>query len=325
MTSADRVCYVKAKGGMGNRMLCAASGILWARAAGRTCFVDWRDDAYSRAGENSIFHFFDPPNAVKDPPNDEAESVAPAVWKGRLGESVSNVFRTSDPSAHRRVSAHKQYSIDASRVDQAEQTAVFWHYMDQIHASRKVIEAKLNGYRGLNYEQMLGKALREELPLRSEVTRRIDAFADEHFSGRVIGLHIRYSDAKAPVDKCERALERMVREDPDAKIFLATDSREMEQRIRDRYGSVLITEKWLPEGGEAAHQNPDCDEPVENGIEALTDMYLLARCDRLIYARRSTFSFVSACVGDFARVDVVDVDARDPKVLAKRMVRRLVA
>jgi hypothetical protein len=70
---------------MGNRMLCAASGLIWARAVGRACFVDWRDDAYSREGENSLFHFFDPPHAIRDP---RASTINPSSPRfGRVGST----------------------------------------------------------------------------------------------------------------------------------------------------------------------------------------------------------------------------------------------
>jgi len=75
-TQSD-ICIVKTKGGMGNRMLCAASGILWAKAVGRVPFVDWRDEAYSRERENSFFHFFENPAVLHDPPDNEHEIYPP--------------------------------------------------------------------------------------------------------------------------------------------------------------------------------------------------------------------------------------------------------
>ena len=323
--SETRHCVVKAKGGMGNRMLCAASGLIWARAVGRACFVDWRDDAYSREGENSLFQFFDPPHAIRDPEGIDDQSVEPAVWQGRLDMSPSKLFHEIDPAAHRSISAHKRYSIDPRRSDHAARTVVFWHYMDQIHASARVVGGVLPGYRGLGYTAMLSKALREELPLRADLAEWVDRFAAEHFDRPTIGVHIRYSDRKAPVARCTEALRRLRQKLPDARVFLATDSRAVENDFKREFGEVVVTEKWLPEPGEAAHQNPNCDDPVANGVEALRDMMLLARCTGLVYARRSTFSFVSHCVGSFERGMVIDVDRADPKIIARRLIRRLVA
>lgn len=143
--------------------------------------------------------------------------------------------------------------------------------------------------------------------------------------GPSIGVHIRYSDRKAPVDRCEAAVRRMLDRLPGARIFLSTDSRLIERSFAEKFGDVIVTEKWLPEPGEAAHQNPNCNDPVMNGIEALRDMMLLARCDALVYASRSTFSLVSHRVGSFRPGMVTDVDRVNPGVLARRVVRRMVS
>lgn len=325
MPTDPGLCIVKAKGGLGNRMLCAASGILWSRAVGRRCFVDWSDDTYSRAGENSVFHFFDPPHAERDAGEIDPETVLPAVWRGRLDRSPSRLFHEIDPAAHRSITVHKRYSIDVSRADHDAQTVVFWHYMDQIHRASRLIRDRVPGYAGRGYLGILSKALREELPPRKEIRDWVDRFAHQQLSGPTIGVHIRYSDRKAPVQRCELATERLRRRIPDATIFLATDSRMIEHAFAKKFGRIVTTEKWLPNVGEAAHQNPSCEDPVQNGVEAMRDMLLLAGCDGLVYARRSTFSFVSACIGGFEPGMVIDVDRTDPGVLARRMIRRLVA
>lgn len=320
-----KLCIVKTKGGMGNRMLCAASGILWARAVGRRCYVDWRDDAYSRNGENSLFHFFDPPHVDRELGSFADDSVEPAVWRGRTDTSVSKLFHEIDFAAHRSILAHKRYSIDPARDDQTAEAVVFWHYMDQIQRASRLIRNNIPGYARLGYKAIISKALIEELPLRADLAADIDLFASEHFRGPMIGVHIRYSDRKAPVEKCEAAVRRLLAKHPNASLFLATDSRKIEESFAEKFGTVIVTSKWLPELGEAAHQNPNCQDAVANGVEALRDMMLLARCDALVYARRSTFSFVSHCVGGFEPGTVVDVDRADPSVLARRLLRRIVA
>lgn len=321
---SGRLCIVKAKGGMGNRMLCAASGILWARAAARQCYVDWHDDAYSSDGENSLFHFFDPPSVLRDLSIRSESQVVPSIWKGRLGLSPSALFHQMDPAAHNSITAHRRYSVDASRIDQPEPIAVFWHYMDQIEKSKSLIRERVPGYDQLSYAAILSKALREELPLVPHLAAEVDQFVMKRFRSPVIGVHIRYSDRKAPIDRCRNALRRMRARYPNAQIFLATDNRKVERDFRENYDEVLVTEKWLPEAGKPAHQSTACTDAVKNGNEAIRDMYLLSRCDALVYARRSTFSFVSECIGGFGRDRVIDVDRWNPSIRAKRLLRRIV-
>jgi len=54
----SKYVLVKAKGGMGNRMLCALTGLLYGQLTGRKVIVDWRDQAYSKDGTNSFSKFF---------------------------------------------------------------------------------------------------------------------------------------------------------------------------------------------------------------------------------------------------------------------------
>ncbi len=319
------IAVIKTKGGMGNRMLCAASGILWAKAVGRAPFVDWRDEAYSRDRENSFFHFFDNPDVLRDPPADEHE-IVPPVWQGHLDKSVSEMLHTYDPDKHSSLTIHKKYSIDPTRADYPQPTAVFWYYMGRFDAISRLVRDRLPGYAGLSVEAISRKALREELALTQPLRAQIDAFHAEHFTGPTVGVHVRYSDRTTDPAKLEAAARAQLARLPDnASIFLATDNRRVEDDYRTTFEHVITTPKWFPPEGATMHQNTDCTDPIANGNEALLDMYLLARCDALVYASRSTFSEISRLVSDIPADRVTDVDRRDPKMLAKKLARRLTA
>ena len=318
------ICIVKSKGGMGNRMLCAASGLLWARAAGRRPYVDWRDNAYSRAGENSFFHFFESPAVDRSPPPDSAE-VHPPVWSGHLDWSVSRMLHAYDPTKHASLTIHKKYSLDPSRADYPQPLVVFWYYMGRFAAMAPLVRERVPGYAGLTIGAITSKALREELPLVPSIRERIDAIVSERWARRVIGGHVRYTDRTIDLGKLERAVEAQRRRMPGAVLFLATDNRRVEEEYRRKFGEVLTTPKWFPPEGAVMHQNEQCPDPVENGVQALVDMFLLARCDALVYANRSTFSEISRRLSDLPRDRVIDVDRRHPPMIAKRVIRYLTA
>lgn len=317
-------CIVKAKGGMGNRLLCAASGILWSRAAGREPFVDWRDKAYSRSGENSFLHFFDNATVLREPPA-ETDDVHPPVWRGHLDMSVSEMFHAYDPDKHSSFTIHKKYSIDPSRAEYPQSLVVFWYYMGRFASIAPLARARLPGHAGLSVEEIARKALREELPLRQEIRERIERFARDHWAERVIGVHVRHTDQTTNLGKLERAAEAHRRRMPDAAIFLATDNRQVEESYRRKFGRVITTPKWFPPEGATMHQSEHCADPVENGVEALVDMYLLARCDALVYASRSTFSEISRLVSDIPPNRVTDIDRHNPKVVGLRLARRVIS
>ena len=49
----DKYLIVKGLAGLGNRMLSALTGILYARLSGRRLIIDWRDPTYSSDGSNA--------------------------------------------------------------------------------------------------------------------------------------------------------------------------------------------------------------------------------------------------------------------------------
>jgi hypothetical protein len=318
------VCVVKTKGGMGNRMLCAASGILWARAAGRAPFVDWRDNAYSRGGANAFFDFFNNPRVLREAPTEPGE-VFPPVWRGHLDKSVSEMLHSYDPDKHSSLTIHKKYSIDPARVDYPQALVVFWYYLGRFGAIAPVARERVEGYAGLSVEETTRKALREEMVLTDRVRGRIDEFVAQGWPERVVGVHVRFTDRTTNLGKLEAAVRGYLQRMPGAAVFLATDNRRIEDEYRRRFGHVVTTPKWFPPEGAVMHQNAECADPNANGIEALVDMHLLARCDALVYASRSTFSEISRLLSSIPADRITDVDRYDPTMVAKRVLRRLTA
>lgn len=316
------LCVIKAKGGMGNRMLCAASGILWARAAGRSPYVDWRDEAYSHARENSFHHFFDNPRVLREAPVENGD-IHPPVWRGRLDKSVSEMIHALDPDQHSSPTIHRTYSLDPRRADYPQPLVVFWHYMGRFRATAPLARARVPGYASLSLEAITRKALREELTLRPDVRARVDDFACARFDRPMVGVHVRYTDRTTDLDAIERGAKRLLAGLDSPGLFLTTDNARVEARFRERFDRVVTTPKWFPPEGATMHQNASCADPVENGIEALVDMHLLSRCDALVYASRSTFSEISRLLGAIPRERVIDVDRFNPAMIAKRMIRRV--
>ena len=174
-----------------------------------------------------------------------------------------------------------------------------------------------NGYGGLDKNGIIKKVLKEEMPLQENIRIRIDDFKQKYWAEKVIGVHIRYTDRK----NLGRLLDRY----PDAHIFLATDNKNVEEEYKSKFKNVFSTSKWYPESGGSMHQNGGCENKVENGIEALVDMYLLADCDGLVYSGQSTFSVISSILSDANRSDIIDIDRFNLKLHLKTFIRELVA
>ena len=92
---------IKAKGGLGNRILSTASAILYAELTNREFQVDWRDGIYAAYGENayhSLFESHDLPDLAGL--NDEMLNIEPSIWKDKLDLSPSQMIHQYFPLQH---------------------------------------------------------------------------------------------------------------------------------------------------------------------------------------------------------------------------------
>jgi hypothetical protein len=315
---------VKANGGMGNRMLCAITGILYGRLTGRKVVVDWRDQAYSNDGANAFFAFFSCPDVYPESILPAGASIWPKVWEGHLGLSVSDMLHRYDPDKHSSVTIHRKYSVDVRRLDYPEDIVVFWNYQHRLGALQKRLHLLDPGFAGLGINGVIRKVLVQTMSLSDTVRQRIEEFKAAHWPKTVIGVHIRYSDRKTELARYERCLDRLLRGHPGTHIFLATDNKDVYGDYVKRYDRVFSTPKWYPDGMESMHQNTQCGDRVANGIEALVDMYLLAACDFLIFPSVSTFSLISAILSDAPADRIMDIDRFNLQVRAKRWLRELI-
>lgn len=321
----DKYLLVKAKGGMGNRMLCAITGIIYGQLTGRLTIIDWRDESYSNNGSNVFAKFFSSPSVHPETVLPQEGTVRPSIWTDKLNRPVGNMIQTYDPNKHSSIWIHRKYSVDMSKLDYEEDVLVFWYYTQRIRALRRHLRNPKYGFPGLTIAQIIRKMLQEQFILNDDIRQRIADFKAKNWPETVIGLHIRHTDRRTNLAKYENQLYRFLKRYPDAHIFLATDNGQISQEYRQRFKNVFSTPKWFPNGMLSMHQNVNCPDKIANGIEALVDMYLLAKCDCLIYSGYSTFSLISRVLSDAQPENIVDIDRFNVKVRLKRLIRELTA
>lgn len=127
---------------------------------------------------------------------------------------------------------------------------------------------------------------------RADILREVETFAASRFRGAVVGVHVRGTDNR----RC-RGLEALFLDTiaritavPDGpSVFVASDDRETVARARaPRPEKVVTFATSFDTGGLRQTSMRD----------ALSDMLLLARTERIYKAPFSTFSLVSAALGD---------------------------
>lgn len=313
----DRVLIIKAKGGFGNRILSAATGVVLATVTGRRPVIDWREGMYLPAGTNLYPLLFERPADDSGPEVfDDERDVAPSIWSGRLTEQPIDLIRAHFPDSHSSPFIYRRLSIDLSRPDVAARVAVFWSYLPKFARLRGAIR-RTPALAGRSTESLARDALDRHFRPNARVRNALDAL----FAGRrrpVIGVHIRYTDRKAPLDVIERELTRIRARLPEADIFLATDNADVETRIKAQFDRVFTIEKAMAAPGVALHFDAGFADPLREAENALIDLWALSRCDRLIHSRHSTFSVAAALIGAIPRDRQVDVDRLTPRVVLKR-------
>ncbi len=308
---------VKGTSGIGNRVFAVATGILYAQLSGRQLVVDWRDGSYSNTGENLFFRYFDCPVAQSVEVLPVTDSVYPAIWKNQLHRSLGSLRNELG------LIGYQDMSFDVSRLDYEEDIIVLAAYTHKIKQMRPLFVGEVRHLAKLDNREILQRALQSNLCLKENICAQVEEFQKGYFADYMIGIHIRYSDMKVPLSEVEATLESVVRavqsKHGNFKIFLATDSKDVLSSFKEMFPDLLIsTNKWFSSSGKRLHQNSqECQDLVQNGIEALVDLYLLAACDSLVFASRSSFGLLASFLMTKPDAQWYDIDRN--KSLIKRI------
>ena len=124
----------------------------------------------------------------------------------------------------------------------------------------------------------------------------IQPYLDVFKGHRVLGVHIRsgghakwqdggyFKLTPYIVKRHSRVIHEIMVKNKLTMIFLSTDSDIIEEQLRTRFGSSIVTVSSFPR----EHVGKD---PTEIGlIRSILDLYLLGQCDELLLTRRSGFS-----------------------------------
>lgn len=312
-----RALIIKAKGGLGNRMLSAVTGLVLADLNHRTGYVDWRDGMYLAPGENLYPLLFDAAWMDDLGALDGEQDVMPAVWAGRLTDQPVDIIRRHFPKQHQNPLLYRKLSINLTGADPASRAGVFWSYLPKLRrlAGRLARDPRF-AHRSLDAitREYLDRYFR---PVPEVVQRVDEVFAK--LAKPVIGVHIRFTDRKVPLGTIMRELALLSAKMPEATIFLATDSELAQNAILDRFPNVVTLEKAMAKDGAALHFSTDSfNDPVEEARNALADMMALAQCDWLLHSRHSTFSVTAALLGHIPESQQVDIARLDPVVRTKQ-------
>jgi hypothetical protein len=320
---ADRILVIKAKGGLGNRMLSAVCGLVYADLTGRQPVIDWRDGSYGPLGENSYPALFDSPITLGVGDVDLAPGpVTPAIWTGHLDQTPQAMVNRFDPARHASATVYRRFCVDLSRLDQPEALAVFWCYLPKFGRLARHMAASPR-FRGQPLESVIADYLDRYFTPRPHVRAAIAATLAQ-MPRPLIGVHIRYTDRKIPLHRIKAALHRRLSEQPGASVFLATDNAQVQAEMAAEFPAIRHIDKHFNPDGSRLHWPTATFEKTREAENALIDMGVLARADHLIYSRHSTFSVTSAHIGRLPAARQDDVDRLNLPVVIKRIVQNYI-
>jgi hypothetical protein len=301
-------------------MLSALTASLFAVVSRRRLLVDWRDAIFTGRSDSApdlFSQLFVSPLADPLPERIEAASVAPALWRNRLDEQLGVVGRDYDPLFYKKFGSFRHLSISLKQADYPEELLVFWSWREVMRPLRSHLVRRDRRYRGMTNLEILREAANSYLRPSERIQALIEQFVGQHFSPKMLGLHVRATDLRAPVDRLIDLATHLVREHSYDGMFCATDNAEVEDRIRRLAPNVVTLTKQFPKGAVPLHYNPDAGDRLETATQALMDMLLLARCQNIVYAGRSSFGYVASLYAENKR-QLVDVDRYNPTICAKR-------
>lgn len=309
---------MKGCAGLGNRLYTLSQAISYAEKSGRVLLIDWRDGQFDSNGVDAFSKFF----TLKDVSYKKLEevdfstgrSVYPKVWKELLDKNVYDSFEqdavTLTYLPFRFQKFFKKISFKAG----------YWKHLDNDRSGgiMNLLSSKnfergeyLPKYRKEDVVVFVDfspppkeKIIRENIILNDPVLEKINRFVEEKkLDNNTIGIHIRYTDKKpdSSFDKLYEEIEKVYKSG--MNLFLATDNKAIIDMFQSKYGNVILYPKYLPdEQKEGLHQwalyNKQEGLKTTMFEESIIDMWLLAKCEYLIYQRNSSFSNISRILKD---------------------------
>lgn len=295
---------------VGSNLASLAGAILLARKLDRSLVVDWRGMAQLQDKSVNYFtEFFETPSTLLGVPASYAQpgddEYADAPWLS-ADEAAAAVQGRHELEGAEFVVLQQYHGPDRlMRAPESERFAYLRRFYGEVHPA-------------------------------AELRKTIDDWADEHLGGRfVVGVNIRtgngayfrrgqryvgrvdlgvLQDEARLVRMLDRAVQRMVRRLPRPVraawvTFYATDSEAMSQALSALPGSVTRRRTYPPpETGDLHAFDGLPTQDRASVVDTLADMFLLARCDALIYNNSTFNQYARVLNGNFGG-NLVHVDS----------------
>lgn len=278
------------------------SAIRYAEANKRTLIVDWSDGQFDRKGVNA----FDKCFSVKNTTYTTIDQIehwddlihTSSLFKANKTEGLYDLYLEYQSPFFLKFPKTLFNFGNLSKLRRkwvpiANKGEMLFFGEDLKHNLEEDVVYYVDFLPFLNYE-----SLPEYITLNPEIEGKLKHYSELMSIQNAIGIHIRSTD-KRPTRSVQYIVDYLKKQYPNNKIYLATDSMEVEKIFCNSFGDrLLLFPKQKPElKGEGLHQWAlySNNEELKYVIyeESVIEMFLLSRCQTLFYQGNSTFSNIS--------------------------------
>lgn len=256
-------------GGLANRMRAVASGVALAAATKREPIVVWHRDSGLNARFSDLFLTEGLPFALREISDFPYAFLYEKPRKKNLFVSMvtaslspkKRVFQEKDSKKFN--AELKRLAID-SRRDLVVHSGFIFHEID-----RKLMNAIFHYTPAV--ENRIEAILKGKTPRAALQIRRTDN---------------RQSISGSPLSAFEEAARRILKEDVDAKIFVATDDQPTKDTLLREFGDSIIL-----------NPAPASRNTLSGMIDAAAELYILSCCRHIYGSYWSSFSEIASLIG----------------------------
>ena len=281
---SERFLISKRGTGLGSDMATLVGAWDYAKQTSRTLVIDWRNSRYL---------------------SDRLVNAFPRLFQQL--DRVNGVNIISDDSVSER--SYPEPVLTLYSVGRAKYLDLLSPETD-IQAATLLNRIPMHVFPSLRMQREFLTALR----LHDSVQRKFAEFNQSEFAGAtVIGVHFRHGNGEALGIRHNAGLKESCRKialscrqlsrqfgNPrirPPRIFVSTDSQEAEECLRSMLSNVVTRPKKFRKAGAGPLHVRALG--LANAQDALIEMFLLARCNALVYSN-SWFSYYARTIGRFA-------------------------
>jgi len=255
-------------GGLANRMRAIASAILLCQRFNRTLEVIWFKDQALNATFSSLFESIKLPNI----------KIRDAVLFDYLIYDRPRRRNLYLPKIPQRILFSKRIYEGTSRQRILDNATY-----PELAQAGSIYIASFVKLTNENFDYSIFKPV-------SEIQTEIDTIISK-LGNYCIGIHIRRGDnifsiSESPLEVFFDHMDQELLNNPTATFYLATDSNEVKEKSKQRYGEKLV------------FLNREADRLSKEGMQdAVLELYLLAATKKIIGSYHSTFALLASEIG----------------------------